>query len=1489
MHSYFQNVPPVPPPIPTWDQLQARTSKPLVKPQWVVRPIPIEISRADAGLDDGEGVFKNRQKPAHMCGLVLLCIYKYLPVNDLLSCMRVCREWARWSIHHSLWQHITLPPEEPLSDSQLEGIVRRQPRRLTLSWVKLTFDELMWLLMRLPQMSELDVEGLDWDEVRALATCYAPPLRKLNAGFVNGIDNDTIRELLSPSIIQRPGFRNVKRARLLQITHLSIARSHVSDEGIKFLCTELKLIHLDISSCYMIDNNCVEIIADHLHETLESLDTRGCCGLTVMVLPQLARLKLLSNLGIGYNPLIPSGALRAWTNTFGYKEKEDGFYERVPPSVRQAKLAMQSRLVKFAFQEILKSHAEKLRQHQKSYSNMSPSAFKKPEQGCDGKQAEEPKPSTSQSKKSYSTKEKENLPESSSADIESESVTTQSKSPGKKQSTAALETKKRSPSKDKAKPSKLQADQRDTISKKSNPSKENKASKEIKRSSSRASTVTEDSNVDTSPSRSRRRPSRFAETEIEFNPPLKQSKKKMKQVTVELEDINITQKFGGRRPASASKKKDGGISSDSPKTRKGAGINIKASKPNLYTEVETSESDVSLASISTLEENQQSPRRAQRRSRDISEDGKEIVTSKEKANSAKKPKISPDVNRTTKVDAAKNSAKKNSPDDKFTRKVKPSNIKSKFHKKEKDIMTRSKRLKQEPIKALRSDSQSMSTDIKSPRVMICRKEVDKSIKAKVTVETSKKKLKFPDTVKRSKSASDINHGQQQKSSQDAESVYSAKLRKKSLDGNALVAESSLSDDKTDVKFSGNTKPDSKNSCNEESLLTPEPNKCEQLGASPQRSTRRKCDTVDTPPKESSGSCSRVKTLSDKRGTMAKAELKQTNDDMNSFKSTDCDAAQMRKDDDVSKEKRTGSVDVKQISSEIKLEIKNDHKSDPRMKEKQKRDGEKVHCKMIIRRESSESSSVKSIKHEVPGYTKDSDNKKVSKSPKQSPKLKISKTSKLKLKIIDQSITEPVYSDASEKEESSKSVRKQSTSGTVRKSGDNTKSTTHSDSKRTVNLAKSSEQDSQLKTKNEQELDAASRSHLSDDIPQEDRNIDDKNTSPTAKGKISVSNSVSGLSNPETIAKPQCASDYKDNNKSKNSIFKSTESSSSISDIKGGNNDISGDVLKQETGGEYVQKPENMNPEFENTDQIPGEHHEIKSRGNLQRRRSTESDLAVVEKDTHESVKKAIVRRRSSENLDINKAKSSAPTGRKETSEPTGNTDNAATVRGSKDSILPKQEKKSEIKAKGTKNQSPSPSKVGVHRRDSPVGTEKKKKKHHDITKTSGSVKGKSTDGNECTTQKDKTPIKVLEDVQSLTSNQSVDYKKLDSVGRSVDEEISDDKINDSLRKNEFPTETRETRNPDEEGKAISKLKISVKSSNLTKTENAETKPREGTNVVASTECSSNKEEKEIPSTTTSSESKASFKPVAEILIKDKCESEPRALLILQKSSLNFHA
>lgn len=781
--------------MPTWDDLQARVSKTLVAPLWVVRPAPIEVSRADAGLDDGEGISKSA-KPASMCGLVLLCIFKYLPVNDLLSVMRVCREWSRWSIHHSLWPRITLPPNKPVLPVQLEGIVRRQPSKLTLNWVIISQEQLKWLLTRLPQLSEAEFEGLSWGEVRCLSTCYSPPLVKLNLNFCEGVNDDAIKQFLSSPVSRRPGFRNHQASRMKSITHLSLAGSFISDVSIKALCSELQLIHLDISNCMLVTENTIEIIASKQSETLESLDVRACSNLSPLCLPFIVKLKLMSSLSIDHCDLIPPGATRAWAQTHGYTVGKDLVLTRIPPSIRKANLAFQSRLVKTTFQEILRNHIKKLSQNA-GFTNVSRPASAQDckdtiEVGAEIKcemPIEESKPSTSRLAEQYASSTQGNVLDAISKD--KKKVTAKEVSQNEVDSYVKGSARK-------MKSTKVfkHSDNLSDIGCKEC-FKDSEIEKELVCDSDETHlALTEDvspSHSEKSPTRPRRRPSRFADPEMEFTSPSKTPRKKMKQVSVKLEDISP--KFSRKELAGSPSRKFAKKLSD--QSEKVIAIGPKSRCPPRNDEITedskpTHLSEIDSISIPTVDVISQSPRRTQRRSKESLEEIKDKITVKGGLHISESKKFKENEIKFLELDDKQTQSRKFSADEiKKDTIVSSSNVDKMLPKKEKDIMTRSKRLKQSPSKE-NDNGAGTSSELPSPRVMICRKDAELShSKGKNKLGKLLCKVKSPENIskslKRSRSLSSsdstVNLGKKiEKEANESDSVYSSKLRKKSIEG-----------------------------------------------------------------------------------------------------------------------------------------------------------------------------------------------------------------------------------------------------------------------------------------------------------------------------------------------------------------------------------------------------------------------------------------------------------------------------------------------------------------------------------------------------------------------------------------------------------------------------------------------------------------------------------------------------------------------------------
>lgn len=114
----------------------------------------------------------------------------------------------------------------------MRGITRRQPTALILDWTSISYQQLCWIMSRLPQLKELSLQGLPWKTVSALKSCVCPALHTLDLGFVGGLTDAGLREILAPPIDSRPGLADSKsRLRLLKCLKLSGAS--ISDVSLR--------------------------------------------------------------------------------------------------------------------------------------------------------------------------------------------------------------------------------------------------------------------------------------------------------------------------------------------------------------------------------------------------------------------------------------------------------------------------------------------------------------------------------------------------------------------------------------------------------------------------------------------------------------------------------------------------------------------------------------------------------------------------------------------------------------------------------------------------------------------------------------------------------------------------------------------------------------------------------------------------------------------------------------------------------------------------------------------------------------------------------------------------------------------------------------------------------------------------------------------------------------------------------------------------------
>ncbi|XP_042885733.1 lysine-specific demethylase 2A-like [Penaeus japonicus] len=330
-----------PPHMPTWEQLQARVSRPLVRPMWVVRPTPPlpdeeeeeEEEDEESGSDGESRTAAREPPPPTMNRSVMLPIFHHLSVQDLKVVMQVCRAWAQWAIHPALWKAIRLSHKR-IHATHLEGVVRRQPRSLDLSWAKISAEQFSWLLARLPQLRELHLEGQNWQVISCLTSPYCPALSVLNLSYCEGLTDNSLTVLLSAPRSHRPGHRDTS-TRLRQLTDFRLAGTQVGDEGVRAVVRSLPfLTTLDLSSCQRITELTAALLAQPssvVSHSLSSLDLRGCHRLAPTCLPSLKCLPLLEKLALHPCSRIPLPALRVWGKSHGYALTSQDILVRKPP------------------------------------------------------------------------------------------------------------------------------------------------------------------------------------------------------------------------------------------------------------------------------------------------------------------------------------------------------------------------------------------------------------------------------------------------------------------------------------------------------------------------------------------------------------------------------------------------------------------------------------------------------------------------------------------------------------------------------------------------------------------------------------------------------------------------------------------------------------------------------------------------------------------------------------------------------------------------------------------------------------------------------------------------------------------------------------------------------------------------------------------------------------------------------------------------------
>lgn len=296
------------------------TTRKMIEPMFVVRPAPLpgdvseseeddEPEREDNESSEDESerrtqmnrmLKKFRKKRKDNLALerdVILPLLPFLQRADVMRCMSVCRLWNSWCMDPCLWNTIDLNGTR-LNSTILTGLVVRQPKYLNLSWTNINKQQISWLISRLPRLQALSLSGCSLETISAICVCNCPLLKKLDLSWINGLDDDKVKELTSTPIDSRPGLNETK-TRLRFLAEINLSGTDITDASVRLLAHHLtQLTNIDLSNCHKVTDMGIAILGAAKSSKLISLNVSSCSNISDTSLDSLKRCHNLSLLDL---------------------------------------------------------------------------------------------------------------------------------------------------------------------------------------------------------------------------------------------------------------------------------------------------------------------------------------------------------------------------------------------------------------------------------------------------------------------------------------------------------------------------------------------------------------------------------------------------------------------------------------------------------------------------------------------------------------------------------------------------------------------------------------------------------------------------------------------------------------------------------------------------------------------------------------------------------------------------------------------------------------------------------------------------------------------------------------------------------------------------------------------------------------------------------------------------------------------------------------
>uniref|UniRef100_A0A8C0ETK4 S-phase kinase-associated protein 2 n=1 Tax=Bubo bubo TaxID=30461 RepID=A0A8C0ETK4_BUBBB len=263
---------------------------------------------------------------------LLLAIFAYLPLNDLLEASLVCKRWRRLSFDESLWQSLDLTGRhlQPGVIGQLlpAGVtVFRSPRafignplfntskllkvqHMDLSNCTVSVADVQSILGLCEKLQNLSLEGLVLSDNIIETIANNPGLIRLNVSGCSGFSAESLELMLrSCSMLEELNLSwcdftatHVKAAVnhvSSKITHLNLSgyRHNLQIPDVKTLVERCPLlVHLDLSDSVMLSLKCFQYF--HQLSFLEHLCLSRCYQITPAAIVQLGEIPTLKTLQV---------------------------------------------------------------------------------------------------------------------------------------------------------------------------------------------------------------------------------------------------------------------------------------------------------------------------------------------------------------------------------------------------------------------------------------------------------------------------------------------------------------------------------------------------------------------------------------------------------------------------------------------------------------------------------------------------------------------------------------------------------------------------------------------------------------------------------------------------------------------------------------------------------------------------------------------------------------------------------------------------------------------------------------------------------------------------------------------------------------------------------------------------------------------------------------------------------------------------------------